>query len=346
MALCAKNILFLPKTPYQRGATAMNPTEPSFIKASPIAMQTFLSKLPMSIEFCEEYKTDSPHWHDYVQIWYVERGTLIHTVNNKVYIQKPGSFITVPPYTVHNIDTTSSPKPPRFALISFSDRFLLDNGFRFFSYFRKYARFEERELPLFRELDGKIAKIGERIVARLEKEFSKGNNMSFRRLARILSNLLRVLTGESRSADRRGFICSAEKANAITNAVRYMTNHYSEKISLDMLCSVSRMSRSSFTKSFRAVCGRSSSEYLLSIRLSRAMLLLGLTDLNLTEIAKSVGLVTKNRLAHEFSNAIGIPPMEYRRRIREDAIECDRKLSERRAWFAHTTFNSYDHSTK
>ena len=125
-----------------------------------------------------------------------------------------------------------------------------------------------------------------------------------------------------------------------------MSKHYSEKISLDTLCNVSRMSRSSFTKSFRSVCGRSSSEFLLSIRLSNAMLLLVLTDLNLTEIAKRVGLSTKNRLAHEFSKTIGVPPMEYRRMMHEKALATDKKIAERRAWFDDSYFNSYDHSTK
>lgn len=313
----------------------MNLSEPRHERAMVISPGSLLSKFPITVEFSEEYKTDISHWHDYVQIWYVAEGSLHHTIKDKLYIQKPGSIIFVPPYTTHNIDTRPSKTVPRFALIAFTDDLLTDNGCNFFSYISEYAQFEGRRLPVFREFSGDEKIAADNITYELHREFSKAKHMSSKKLSALLAELLSLLTDGSDAVDMRGMRRITERANAVTSAVRYMSNHYSEKITLDTLCDVAHMSRSFLTESFRSVIGKTAFEVLISIRLAKAVLSLLYSDLTLSEIARNVGFVTKNRLANEFSKRIGMPPMEYRRRMQTESIERDEKIAERWEWLNH-----------
>jgi len=307
----------------------------NFERPSIISQGSFLSKIPITIEISEEYKSDSLHWHDYMQIWYVAEGTLYHTINNKLYIQVPGSLVAVPPYTVHNIDTRNSKNTPRFASISFTDDFLTSNGYNFFSYISKYAHFEGHRIPVFKQFTEAIKSVADDTINELHLEFSKKNRMSLKKISALLAKLLSLLTSDFETLDTSRLKYISGRAEDVTRAIRYMSEHCSEKITLDDLCNVTHMSRRFLTKSFREVTGKTAFEILLSIRINHGLASLLYSDLTLSEIAKNVGLTTKNRFANEFTKCFGLSPMEYKRRMRDEFLEDDEKFTERWEWLNH-----------
>jgi len=80
---------------------------------------------------CDTRKTDTLHFHNHIQIWYVLKGSMIHLVDGVSFEQKEGSCVCVLPYTAHNIDTRKSSDLPAVVELTFHDEFLLNNNFLF-----------------------------------------------------------------------------------------------------------------------------------------------------------------------------------------------------------------------
>ncbi len=284
-----------------------------------IATNVPVTSLPIRISTEVNRKRGEFHIHSHTQLSYVLAGTMKHIVNDKVYVQTPGSCIIVPAYTTHTIDTTESDDTPVVVFISFHDSFMTDRGYRYFSYSNKHARFEEYVLPLFTELSGEKKESADELIRALRREFDKQKNMSFDLLAELLSDFFRLLCTESAmSAD---FVLLEERANAITLAVKYIENNYHKKITIDDLCEKAMMSRCMFTKHFKAITGMTVANFLHHLRLQRAKTDILFTEKSLSEIARDVGFYDKSRLAHAFAEEFGMTTTEYREKMRHLMIE-------------------------
>lgn len=89
--------------------------------------------------------------------------------------------------------------------------------------------------------------------------------------------------------------------------------HLSEPITLDMLASVAKMSRRTFTRRFRDTTGTTVTKWLNAERVARAQQLLEITELPVECIASEVGFGTPMSLRLQFTAHLGTSPSKYRR---------------------------------
>lgn len=284
--------------------------------------------LPVKVSTEVYRKRGEFHIHTHTQMSYVLAGSMNHIVDGKTFVQNPGSCVIIPAYTNHTIDTTESEDTPGVVFISFHDSFLTERGHRYFSYSNKHARFEEYVLPLFTELYGEKKEKADELMRELRREFDKQKNMSFDRLADLLSDFFRLLCTDS--AMDSDFVLLEERANAITLAVKYIENNYYKKITIDELCGMAAMSRCMFTKHFKAITGMTVADFLHHVRLGHAKTEILFTEKSLSEIARDVGFYDKSRLAHAFAEEFGMTTSEYREKVRHLTI--DEHISYMRRW--------------
>lgn len=92
--------------------------------------------------------------------------------------------------------------------------------------------------------------------------------------------------------------------------VSYISEHYSEKITIDSLASRFYISRAKLVRDFRSVMSMSLNEYILLIRIanSKAMLL---RDKPLCEVAESCGFGSTSYFIHCFKTQTGATPSQY-----------------------------------
>jgi len=76
------------------------------------------------------------------------------------------------------------------------------------------------------------------------------------------------------------------------------------------------MSAGHLSRRFKAVYGESPYSYLMTRRVERAMALLRRGDLSVTEVCFAVGSSSLGTFTTRFTELVGIPPGEYRRRAR------------------------------
>ena len=82
--------------------------------------------------------------------------------------------------------------------------------------------------------------------------------------------------------------------------LEYIENNYSEKITIDQLCSMANISRFYFCRLFKNITDKSLGEYLNQIRINKAEVLLKNGDVNITEAALACGFDDLNYFSRMF----------------------------------------------
>lgn len=100
--------------------------------------------------------------------------------------------------------------------------------------------------------------------------------------------------------------------NPIDLLQEYIHVNYSNDISLDDLCRLVNMNRTSLNQKFKAQIGYTAIEYLLRYRIKIACDALSHTNLSLTEIAEAIGFKYYTYFIKQFTAKIGMSPTEYR----------------------------------
>ncbi|HXU38909.1 MAG TPA: helix-turn-helix domain-containing protein [Blastocatellia bacterium] len=96
--------------------------------------------------------------------------------------------------------------------------------------------------------------------------------------------------------------------------VEFMKANLQRAIHLPELADVANLSRSYFSRVFKAQTGFSPGDYLIQLRLEKARELLRNRSLSVKEVMVLVGFNTKSNFAQQFKKRFRFPPSEYRKR--------------------------------
>ena len=93
---------------------------------------------------------------------------------------------------------------------------------------------------------------------------------------------------------------------------------YAQPLDVEALARGANMSAGHLSRQFRLAYGESPYSYLMTRRIERAMALLRGTELSVTEICFEVGSSSLGTFSTRFTELVGMPPSEYRRRATGD----------------------------
>jgi AraC-like DNA-binding protein len=88
---------------------------------------------------------------------------------------------------------------------------------------------------------------------------------------------------------------------------------YAQPLDVDALARGVHMSAGHLSRQFRLAYGESPYSYLMTRRIERAMALLRLGDLSVTDICFTVGCASLGTFTTRFTELVGMPPGTYRR---------------------------------
>ena len=92
-----------------------------------------------------------------------------------------------------------------------------------------------------------------------------------------------------------------------------MDRDYAQPLNVEALARGVHMSAGHLSRQFKAAYGESPYSYLMTRRIERAMALLRLTDLSVTEICFAVGCSSLGTFSTRFTELVGVSPSVYRR---------------------------------
>ena len=295
-----------------------------------ISTPSFLSKLPVRVSTQAIRDITYLHFHRQMQLCFVLSGELKHYINGIEYTQKAGSCAFLLPYIPHHLSAIGSEDTPIIAHIWFDLDFLTSRGYDIYTYGKKTTHFERKEIPDIFDYAGE-EEFSIKTVRELIAEFEKRADMSYDRIAALISELFRHACKE----DKKIKITAPfrRQAEAINRTAEYIEKNFSAKLSLDELCEIADTSRRSFTANFKTVTGITPNEYILSTRISHASFLLISSARLYDDIAKESGLYNYSNLGRVFLKSFGITPTEYKSlRIDELKLQKSAKPLSRFNW--------------
>lgn len=124
-------------------------------------------------------------------------------------------------------------------------------------------------------------------------------------ISSLLYNVLTELLQKCDESDGR---------DGITDAIKYVMEHYKEKITLDTLSSMAYPDKFYFIRQFHSLTGFTPKEYQNELRLNEALSLLKNTNLSVTAIAKEVGFSDARGLIALIKSRKGCSPSQLRKK--------------------------------
>lgn len=148
------------------------------------------------------------------------------------------------------------------------------------------------------------------IVKMLQTEYcscSDGRETLIRSYFMMLTVMLSRLHASKESGKKRS-------AESITAAAEFIERNFTEKLTLDSIAEVTHYSSRHFVRIFTETYHQTPQEYILSLRLRRAMSFLEKGELSIEETAQQSGFGDGNYFCRVFKKQTGVTPGEYRRK--------------------------------
>ena len=241
------------------------------------------------------------HWHQCLEILYVEEGFGVAIVDNRHYTMRPGRLFFFPPFTLHKVMVDEQAEAIyRRTIIHLDHHAVLKT-------LRDFPQAQQRLQKLSRR--GAPAWVAD--VAPCHSHIDYLFNcypqpMNSESVASLLISLFAMLP-----ADRDG--APGDSRSIASQAMIWLDEHYQHKFSLDALAQELGKSRSYVSRKFHAETGEKIHDYLNTLRLRKACECLLHSDESVRDIAARVGFSDVTWFISSFKRGIGETPLQYRK---------------------------------
>lgn len=109
--------------------------------------------------------------------------------------------------------------------------------------------------------------------------------------------------------------------SAVERAITFITERYSEPLSLSDVANSAILSRFHFCRIFRDATGVTPGRFLSAVRIYQAKRMLATTAMNVTEVAFAVGFNSLGSFSNHFTDSVGISPGRFRQAARGADVE-------------------------
>lgn len=107
-----------------------------------------------------------------------------------------------------------------------------------------------------------------------------------------------------------------DKKNRQDSIIKYISDNYSEEITLEKISSVACMTPNSFCRYFKNLTNKPFSIFLNEVRIQNAVRLISLNNDNIKNISYDVGYRSVTNFNRQFKKVLGMTPMEYKQSLK------------------------------
>jgi len=246
------------------------------------------------------YNMPDSHYHDHYEIYFLAKGSVRYFIEDRVFDLEEGDVVLIPPHVIHKTATLKNKGSERI-IIAFTNEFIA------------YTQ-NDRIFSCFDVLYFKTPPI-RGLVEKAEYEFKKKDRYSEELIAGYIREILVKL---NRSTEEKPQKENSIKDSIMQNAIRYITENYSQELSLSMIAEHFALSESHFSRQFKLYTGFGVNEYITTVRVKNAEKLLATTTFPVTRVAQNCGFNSSSYFASVFKKVRGISPGEVRKKRREN----------------------------
>lgn len=247
------------------------------------------------------------HWHQCLEVLYVEEGFGVVIVDHKQYTMRPGRMFFFPPFTLHKIIVDEQAQDRYRRTIIHLDQYALLKGLRDFPYSRQRLHNLTQRAGQSWVVD--VADIHPHIdflFSRYEK-LAGDSPLNSEQVSCLLLSLLSMLSEDHPSM-------SGITDGTASQVMFWLDENYMRKFSLSRLAEELGKSKSYISRRFHQETGESIVNYLNTIRLRKACEALLHSQQSVREIARMVGFSDVTHFISAFGKGIGETPLQYRKR--------------------------------
>lgn len=252
------------------------------------------------------------HWHSALEIDYVEEGEIEYKVPEGSVVLRRGEAVFINSDILHTVSAKS--RGGRIYAHLF-DKYLIGGMFGSV-YEKKYIspvlETLGQRIHVIRPDDVKRVRIME-IMFRLTDVYEKGEEGYEFTVRSLLSELWYSLYRDVASVLPLKEAGNPADSRRILIMMRYIQEHFSEKISVEMIAGAANISVRECGRCFQNRIGMSPGNYLNDYRVRSAAELLLSTEDSITEIAEKCGFSSGGYFGKSFLKMIGCTPKEYRK---------------------------------
>lgn len=229
------------------------------------------------------------HWHYFVEILYVTKGSIHVDCGKYRYTLEEGMVIVLPPKMLHRIQLNRQ-LPIHYAVVKFDMNAIRIPRVYLPKIRHTLAAIQEKQPMIFSRKEQEENRFGFHIQNCLEEIEEK----QFGYELNVYSDLSYLLLQMVRLWEKKGIVpekWEKEKSGSafFDNILEYIDAHSFEPLQVSELAEKSGMSYSNFAKTFKMQHGRSCKEYIEYIRISKAEELVLYSDYDISYIAQETG---------------------------------------------------------
>lgn len=258
------------------------------------------------------------HCHDFIEVAILLKGQARYFIDGNWYEAKEGDFIILNPGTYHKsliLDPANRATECYLAFTGIHFKGMEENRFALAG-----GRF------LF-SMDGILKQEVFRICTAMTKEYKTCRPGRYFMLKSYLIQLLVLLIREQiDSAASPGILSPASgyvfestgKKYVVAQIIRYLDEHYQEKISLDQIAKNMYLSTFYISKIFKSETGDTPINYLIALRMEKAKELMEESPgESIQSIAALVGYEDVYHFSKLFKKHFGVAPSQYKRGVNQ-----------------------------
>lgn len=246
------------------------------------------------------------HWHQCLEVLYVEEGFGVAIVDNRQYTMRPGRLFFFPPFTLHKVRVDEQAQDCYRRTIIHVDHHAVLNILRDFPQNRlRLQSLSARGGPAFvADLSAQHAQI-DSLFSTYARAGLAGS-LNTEQVACLLLTLFSMLPQDNATP--------SDSRNALSTQVMFwLEENYTQKFSLDRLAEDLGRSRSYLSRRFHAETGEPVHQYLNTIRLRKACEALLHSTLSVSDVADATGFSDVTYFISAFKKGIGETPLQYRK---------------------------------
>lgn len=235
-----------------------------------------------------------PHNHDFYEMNIIMHGSGTHQIENACFRVETGDVFMIPPMVIHSYYDT---KELDVYHILIHKNFIINNreenssvpGFFQFVEIEPFLRrnfskktFLNLSIEQILQLKSDLSIIEDSNICTTEEILPLKKHTTWKIIYWLSSLLFNQIYEKNKKALNKYDI-------EIIKTLEYIHRNFDSKITIDLLCQKSFLSRSTFLRSFRNVCECTPMEYINSYRCKKALEMIDNTGFSKTEIAHRCG---------------------------------------------------------
>lgn len=245
------------------------------------------------------------HAHSFHELYFLLSGKRRYFIGHKIFDVAPGNLVIIPQTVLHRTTSVNQQGYGRY-VVYFQEEYIKDLISTIGQ--DNFQAFLESGCILFSE--DEASRLRQKLI-QLADEAKKQDSLT----AAMEKNLLEQIILYALRHGQKKEMEQKEGADKIQIAARYISEHYTEEITLSDAATMAFMEETYFSKKFKQLTGFGFKEYLITTRIKAAENLLKTTDMTVGEIADACGFSSSNYFGSVFKRMLGVSPANYHKQI-------------------------------